>query len=67
MYRQHAKDYIKVNDIMNQLCVPKFRCSNAFEMPKFRQRICEKTREENLSNAKENRMIKNRVCYMLQI
>ena len=34
----HAKDYLKVNDIMNQLCVPKFRHSNAFEMPKFKQR-----------------------------
>ena len=34
----HAKDYLKVNDTMNQLCVPKFRHSNAFEMPKFKQR-----------------------------
>jgi len=33
---QHAKDNLKVNDIMNQLCVPKFRHFNAFEMPKFR-------------------------------
>ena len=40
-FKQHAKDQLKVNDIKNQLCVPKFRRSNAFEMPKFRQRICE--------------------------
>ena len=39
---QHAKDYLKVNDIMNQLCVPKFRHSNEFEMPKFRHYLWKK-------------------------
>ena len=50
---------------MNQLCAPNFRHSNAFEMPKFRQRIkpllekkIPKIQRKNLCNAKENRMIK---------
>ena len=51
---------------MNQLCVAKFRHFKAFEMPKFRHNLWKKNSGKNLSNAKENRMIK-RVYYMLQL